>query len=62
MAKAEAHCEDCDSKFEVLFESLEEGSDPIEDDFEIQPDSLVIEFCPFCGAELDPSEVIYDDV
>lgn len=59
MAKAEVYCEVCEMSYTILFDDSEEG---IEDEFGDLNESLfTIEFCPFCGEELDPSSVIYNE-
>ena len=59
MTKAKAYCEDCDTAFRVVYSSSIKVEDEL-DDYE-DVDVLAVEFCPFCGAELDPVDVTYDD-
>jgi CRISPR/Cas system-associated protein Cas10 (large subunit of type III CRISPR-Cas system) len=60
MAKAESYCEVCEMSFNIVFESPD--NDESDDAYELEDiDVLGVEFCPFCGEEIDPSNVIYDE-
>jgi hypothetical protein len=67
MMKAKGHCEECDLEMEVVFITKddifgeEDDDDFLEHDLISDLSSLSLEFCPNCGAELDPREVIHDD-